>query len=93
MVCGTCGATIADKAIVCYRCGTATAIPTPPPKPVPPVTRPWLLIAILIVIAAVLGWLASAEPAGTVRQIIFALVGLGAVLWGGHLGWHGRRAR
>ena len=93
MVCGTCGATIADKAIVCYRCGTATAIPTPPPKPVPPVTRPWLLIAILIVIAAVLGWLASAEPAWPGRRSIFALVGLVALLWGGHLAWHGRRAR
>ena len=27
MTCRSCGATIADKAIVCYRCGTATADP------------------------------------------------------------------
>lgn len=93
MVCGTCGATIAEKAIVCYRCGTATAIPAPPPRPAPVVTRPWLLIVALALIAAVLGWLASAEPPGTVRQIIFAIVGLAALLWGGHLAWHGRKKR
>jgi hypothetical protein len=28
MVCSSCGATIADKAIVCYRCGAPTAAPT-----------------------------------------------------------------
>lgn len=27
MTCGSCGATIADKAIVCYRCGAPTAAP------------------------------------------------------------------
>ena len=91
MVCGTCNATIAEKAIVCYRCGTATAIPTPPPRPVPPVERPWLMIALLLVIAAVLGWFASAEPAGTMRQIAFAVVGCALMLWGGLLAWHGRR--
>jgi hypothetical protein len=30
MTCGTCGATIADKAIVCYRCGAPTAAPASP---------------------------------------------------------------
>jgi hypothetical protein len=93
MVCGNCGATIAEKAIVCYRCGTATAIPAPPARTVPPATRPWLMIGVLLAVAAVLGWFASAEPAGTVRQIVFGLVGLAALLWGGHLAWHGRRQR
>ena len=27
MTCNSCGATIADKAIVCYRCGAPTAVP------------------------------------------------------------------
>jgi hypothetical protein len=91
MVCGNCGATIAGKAIVCYRCGTATAIPARPPKPLPPVARPWFMIGILLAMAATLGWFASAEPAGTARQIVLAMVGLVALLWGGHLAWHGRR--
>ncbi len=93
MVCGNCGAAIAEKAIVCYRCGAATAIPAPPTRTVPPATRPWLMIGVLLAVAAVLGWFASAEPAGTVRQIVFGLVGLAALLWGGHLAWHGRRQR
>jgi len=29
MTCASCGATIAAKAIVCYRCGAATAAPQP----------------------------------------------------------------
>lgn len=93
MVCGTCGATIADKAIVCYRCGTATAIPAVTRKGPPPVQRPWLLIAILIVVAAVLGWLAASEPAGTWRQIVLALIGAVVLLWSGLLVWRGRRRR
>lgn len=30
MTCGSCGATIADKAIVCYRCGAPTTAPAAP---------------------------------------------------------------
>ena len=30
MKCGQCNATIAEKAIVCYRCGAPTAIPAAP---------------------------------------------------------------
>jgi uncharacterized protein (TIGR03382 family) len=34
MQCRTCGTDIADKAIVCYRCGTATTDPVRSPAPV-----------------------------------------------------------
>jgi ribosomal protein L40E len=33
MICRNCGTEIADKALVCYRCGTATASPAAPEKP------------------------------------------------------------
>ena len=33
MTCGHCGATIADRAIVCYKCGTPTAVPAAPVRP------------------------------------------------------------
>jgi len=37
MTCGSCGATIADKAIVCYRCGAPTATPAArPARPAAP---------------------------------------------------------
>ena len=32
MTCRSCGATIADKAIVCYRCGTPTDVPAAPQR-------------------------------------------------------------
>lgn len=91
MVCGNCGATIAAKAIVCYRCGAPTAVPVPPPERRPVVVRPWLLIVVLLAIAAVLGWLASSEPPGSIRQILLAAVGLASAAWGGHLAWHGKK--
>ena len=87
MVCGGCGATIADKAIVCYRCGTPTAVPASPVRDGGVKTRRSPLAPlVLVLVALALGWFsASAEPqSGT--QIaagagaVLALVS-GAVLW------------
>jgi hypothetical protein len=44
--CRSCGSEIADKAIVCYRCGTPTAEPVAPDPPVVPHRRPWALAAV-----------------------------------------------
>ena len=33
MICRNCGTTIADKAIVCFRCGTPTDLPVAPASP------------------------------------------------------------
>jgi hypothetical protein len=56
--CSTCSAEIADKAIVCYRCGTPTAIPEPirraAPPPSPSRARLYVLLGILLVLAAIL---------------------------------------
>lgn len=85
IVCENCGATIAAKAIVCYRCGTPTAIPVAPRKPSPEASagRPWLLVAILMVIAAVLGWFASGEALASTRQIVMAVVAAAALVLAG----------
>jgi LPXTG-motif cell wall-anchored protein len=40
MTCTACGATIADKAIVCYRCGAPTAVPARRGGPPPASRRP-----------------------------------------------------
>jgi hypothetical protein len=59
MICSSCGAEIADKAIVCYRCGTPTAIPAPPVRPASPRPRthwPTLLIV------AISGWVVFVTP-------------------------------
>ncbi len=62
MTCRSCGATIAEKAIVCYRCGAATAEPaaTKPPAPAAGAGRlRWLVSASM---AVILGAVAVALP-------------------------------
>jgi hypothetical protein len=49
------------------------------------------VIVILAVIAAAVGWFAAAEPMGSIRQAVLALVGLVALLLGAYLAWYGRR--
>jgi RsiW-degrading membrane proteinase PrsW (M82 family) len=67
MQCRSCGTDIADKAIVCYRCGTATTDPVRRPvvikdrrSPVAPLT----VVGVLIVAALSLGYMSrtAAEP-------------------------------
>ena len=56
MKCPACSAEIADKAIVCYRCGTPTAIPAAAPKPAQRQGR-GRLIVLLVILAAMVGLL------------------------------------
>jgi len=70
MLCKHCGATIADKALICYRCGNATTEPRikPPDQgslfDKPRRSRMPLVIAIVILILALLAaWLLGlADP-------------------------------
>jgi len=65
--CRHCAAEIAEKAIVCYRCGTPTAdLPSPSlqgPRPGLPVWV-WVVVVLVIVAGAVLAWYQLAPPAG-----------------------------
>ena len=54
MQCTNCGVTIADKAIVCYRCGAPTAVPPPPARPEARGRRSWAPIAIAVVVVIVI---------------------------------------
>jgi len=67
MKCRQCGTEIAEKALICYRCGTATTAPRIPPPPAKPARGPLpLIVALLIIIAAaVLG--VPQLPEGTDR--------------------------
>ena len=74
MVCGSCGTTIADKAIVCYRCGQPTAIPAVQraPRPAEP-GRPWVLIAVLVLAAAALyGFVREAAGSDAMARVVDA---------------------
>jgi len=69
MTCRSCGAVIANKAIVCYRCGTATAEPaTPVRAPASLDVARWTLVARLVAIVVV-AWLAVRAPGWTGRAI------------------------
>jgi hypothetical protein len=50
--CPTCSAEIADKAIVCYRCGTPTAIPAAPVRPAARQGRGRLFVLIVVLVLA-----------------------------------------
>jgi len=63
MLCRNCGTEIADKAIVCYRCGTGTTDPVRKAVPVKPRRSPLLsfvLAAVLLLSALYLGYAAPA---------------------------------
>jgi hypothetical protein len=67
MHCRHCGTEIADKALICYRCGAATADPQfRPPEPVRRV--PWALVlgVVLLIVAVAVGvWLLLGSVSGT----------------------------
>jgi len=62
MICKYCGTEIADKALICYRCGNATTEPRiKPPAEGPLFERPRrsrmpVVIAVLIVLALLIAW-------------------------------------
>ncbi len=62
MICTHCGTEIADKALICYRCGNATTEPRiKPPAEGPLFERPRrsrmpVVIAVLIVLAILMAW-------------------------------------
>jgi hypothetical protein len=64
MICRNCGIEIADKAIVCFRCGTATteARFKPAPAAMGRRSRPFALVALGLVVVLVLLTLAGLVP-------------------------------
>jgi hypothetical protein len=58
MQCRNCGTEIADKAIICYRCGTATTDPVRRAVQIKPRRTPLIplvLVVMLVLVAAYLG--------------------------------------
>ena len=67
MKCANCNTEIADKALICYRCGNATTAPRiKPPAEGSLFDRPrrsrgplWTVVIILVILALVAAWLLS----------------------------------
>ena len=92
MQCRNCGTEIADKALICFRCGTATTEPRVPPPQLRtkrPVSRGPLVLALVVLIVAAL-LMGQVVTDQVPREVGYALAGLTviAVLW--HLA-RGRR--
>jgi hypothetical protein len=60
MTCRECGTEIADKALICFRCGAAVTEAVHKPAPLTKTRRPvmvYVVFAIFVVIAVLLVWL------------------------------------
>lgn len=73
MICRNCGTEIADKALICYRCGTATT----ERRITPPAERPRrsplpLVVALLLIIVAAVAAVPQL-PDGTARMAGWAV--------------------
>ena len=79
MQCRNCGTEIADKAIVCYRCGVGTTDPVRKPVPITPVGRGRSLVAGIVPLLLALAALAAAEPSGYPREMDIAAVILASI--------------
>lgn len=68
MICAECKATIADKAIVCYRCGAPTAVPvaTRPAADSRPLSLRLVVVLELVAVLFLVGFFLS-EPGTTAR--------------------------
>jgi hypothetical protein len=61
MKCRNCGIEIAEKAIVCYRCGTATMDPVRRQVPVRPRRSPILSLLVMVVLVLLALYLGQAS--------------------------------
>ena len=84
MQCRNCGTEIADKAIICYRCGTATTDPVRAPAPLKRRRSPILSLAVallLVLLALFMGQASrtAADP-GPWQTAAGVLIGAAAVI-------------
>jgi uncharacterized membrane-anchored protein len=83
MQCRNCGAEIADKALICYRCGTATTEARYKPAQVPrrggssaSLVVSVLAVALLVLLAVYMGRL----PSGQTPRVVSAAAAVLAIL-------------
>lgn len=82
MICRHCGTEIADKAIVCYRCGTATTEPRRRP-PAPAAPRGGRLVPALALVALLLAALFMGQAAWGIDvppAVPYTVAGIAAIV-------------
>ncbi len=78
MRCRQCGTEIADKALICYRCGAATTEPTFKPattrrRSSAGLVTSVLAVALLVFVALYVGRVSSAEPPRLISWVAVAI--------------------
>jgi hypothetical protein len=85
MQCRSCGIEIADKALICYKCGTATTEAKYRPAALPrPASRSGLVatgIALALLVGATL-YIERVSNAGTSQWVTYAAVGVAVIIIG-----------
>lgn len=80
MICKNCGTEIADKALVCFRCGAATfEAKVKPGKPAPAASRLPALIGLIILMLAAL-YMSQAAAGQAPRLVSWIVAGLAVML-------------
>ena len=80
MICTNCGTEIADKALICFRCGQATTEPRISPPAPGQQRRSSLASAIALIVLAIAGVLMGQAAQGDVPHYVgYALGALAAV--------------
>jgi zinc ribbon protein len=85
MICRSCGTEIADKALICYKCGAATTDPlVRPPSSARPRSRAALIVtfAALLILAGVAAVLARSSPSGTPPIVTWVVAAIAIVIVG-----------
>jgi len=82
MTCRQCGTEIAEKAIICYKCGAATTDPVFQPAGAKPRSRaPFVVTFVaLLLLAGVAVVLARSSPNGTPPAVTYIVAGIAIVI-------------
>ena len=83
MVCQNCGTEIADKAIVCFRCGQATVAPLRKPAPPPSRWRSATALLALVLLALAALFLGQAGTIDVPDEVRYGVIAVALAL----LGW------
>src|SRR5215471_3089980 len=84
MNCRHCGTEIADKALICYRCGAATTDPVvQPPSSARPRSRGLIVTFVALVVLAIVGVeLARSSPSGTPPVVTWIVAAVAIIIVG-----------